>query len=214
MTRSAVSKPPRRTQEQRSTETRIRLLDATIDCLVEFGYAGTTTPRVAERAGVTRGAQVHHFGSKTDLVVAAISHLAQRRTEAAMREITRVRAGDDPLGDMLEFMWELHQGPLLIAAIELWVASRTDPVLAAEMEKVEPFVNNAVLLAVAQLVPNEMQRKSVRDFAYTAMDTLRGILVANFISPDPDRGHRRWVRASAQLRLAAESTVPDLHIAE
>lgn len=214
MTSSAVSKQPRRTQEQRSSETRTRLLDATIECLVEYGYGGTTTPRVAERAGVTRGAQVHHFGSKTDLVVAAVSHLAQRRTEAAMQEINRMRAGDDPLGSALEFMWELHQGPLFIAAIELWVASRTDRMLAAEVEKVEPFVNNAVLLAVAQLVPNELDRKNVRDFAYTAMDTLRGILVTNFISPDSERAHRRWLRAAAQLRPAAEAALPDLHAAD
>lgn len=213
MTRTATPKQPRRTQEQRSSEMRVRLLDATIECLVEYGYAGTTTPRVAELAGVTRGAQVHHFGSKTDLVVAAVSHLAQRRTEAAMKEISRMRAGDDPLGTALEFLWELHQGPLFVAAIELWVAARTDPALAVEVEKVEPFVNNAVLLAVAQLVPNEMHRKNVRDFAYTAMDTLRGILVTNFVSPDPDRGHRRWLRASAQLRLAAAAVMPDLHIA-
>ncbi|MVU78803.1 TetR family transcriptional regulator [Nocardia sp. ET3-3] len=212
MTSPAVSKQPRRTQEQRSSETRTRLLDATIECLVEYGYAGTTTPRVAERAGVTRGAQVHHFGSKTDLVVAAVSHLAQRRTEAAMKELNRVRAGDDPLGTALEFLWELHQGPLFIAALELWVASRTDTTLAAEVAKVEPFVNNAVLLAVAQLVPNELYRKNVRDFAYTAMDTLRGILMTNFISPDPERAHRRWLRASAQLRLAADAGMPNLHV--
>lgn len=203
MTRPAPSKPLRRTQEQRSSEMRVRLLDATIDCLVEFGYAGTTTPRVAERAGVTRGAQVHHFGSKTDLVVAAISHLAQRRTEAAMRELGRVRADGDPVGAMLESLWELHQGPLFIAAMELWVAGRTDPVLAAEMEKVEPFVNNAVLMSIARVVPDEVQRKDVRDYVYTAMDALRGILMANFVSPDPERAHRRWLRASVYLRAAA-----------
>jgi AcrR family transcriptional regulator len=203
MTRSARSKPRRRTQEQRSSEMRVRLLDATIDCLVEFGYAGTTTPRVAERAGVTRGAQVHHFKSKTDLVVAAISHLAQRRTEAAMQELGRARSGGDPVGAMLESLWTLHQGPLFVAAIELWVAGRTDPVLAAEMEKVEPFVNNAVLLSVAQAVPDEVQRKEVRDFVYTAMDVLRGILVTGFVSPDPERAHRRWRRASVHLRAAA-----------
>ncbi|MCC3315725.1 TetR/AcrR family transcriptional regulator [Nocardia africana] len=212
MARSVVGKPPRRTQEQRSSEMRVRLLDATIDCLVEYGYAGTTTPRVAERAGVTRGAQVHHFGSKTDLVVAAISHLAQRRTEAAMKELGRLRGGDDPIGATLDAMWELHQGPLFIAAMELWVAGRTDPVLAAEAEKVEPFVNNAVLMAVSQLVPDELRRKEVRDFAYTAMDTLRGILVSNFVSPDPERAHRRWQRASAHLRRAAESALPGLGI--
>ncbi|WP_067720682.1 TetR/AcrR family transcriptional regulator [Nocardia yamanashiensis] len=210
MTRSAVSKPQRRTQEQRSNEMRVRLLDATIECLVEYGYAGTTTPRVAERAGVTRGAQVHHFGSKTDLVVAAISHLAQRRTQAAMQELERVRTGDNPLDAALDFMWELHQGPLFIAAIELWVAGRTDPLLAAEMEKVEPFVNNAVLVAVAQLVPDAMQRKEARDLVYTAMDVMRGILMSNFVSPDPDRAQRRWKRAAAHLRRIADGSVPGL----
>ncbi|WP_067544018.1 TetR/AcrR family transcriptional regulator [Nocardia crassostreae] len=212
MTRSAVSKPPRRTQEQRSSEMRVRLLDATIECLVEYGYAGTTTPRVAERAGVTRGAQVHHFGSKTDLVVAAISHLAQRRTEAALQEMGRVKTGDDPIGAVLDYLWELHQGPLFIAAMELWVAGRTDPMLAAEMQKVEPFVNNAVLMALARFVPDEVHRKDARDFLYTAMDALRGILVSNFIDPDKDRAHRRWQRASVHLRRAAEVTLSGLRI--
>ncbi|WP_068014607.1 TetR/AcrR family transcriptional regulator [Nocardia mexicana] len=210
MARPAVSKPQRRTQEQRSSEMRVRLLDATIDCLVEYGYAGTTTPRVAERAGVTRGAQVHHFGSKTDLVVAAISHLAQRRTDAAMQELGRFRAEGDPVAAVLEFLWELHQGPLFVAAMELWVAGRVDRVLAAEMAKVEPFVNNAVLTAVAQMVPDEVDRKIARDFVYTAMDALRGILVSNFIDPDSDRALRRWKRAAAHLRLAAESTLSGL----
>lgn len=210
MARIEVAKPQRRTQEQRSTEMRTRLLDATIDCLVEYGYAGTTTPRVAERAGVTRGAQVHHFGSKTDLVVAAISHLAQLRAETAMREMAKVERGGDPVAAALEFLWELHQGPLFIATVELWVAGRTDPVLAAAMEKVEPFVNNAVLMAVARFVPDEIRRKEARDFIYTAMDALRGILVSNFVDPDNERAQRRWRRATAHLRNIAEAALADV----
>jgi AcrR family transcriptional regulator len=207
MTSPVAPKQQRRTQEQRSSEMRTRLLDATIACLVEYGYAGTTTPRVAERAGVTRGAQVHHFGSKTDLVVAAISHLAQLRAETAMREMVKVEGGDDPVAVALEFLWELHQGPLFIATVELWVAGRTDSVLASTMEKVEPFVNNAVLMAVARFVPDEMRRKETRDFIYTAMDALRGILVADFIDPDRERAHRRWQRASVHLRQIASAAV-------
>ncbi|MFI6997822.1 TetR/AcrR family transcriptional regulator [Nocardia sp. NPDC050175] len=214
MARIEVAKPQRRTQEQRSTEMRTRLLDATIDCLVEYGYAGTTTPRVAERAGVTRGAQVHHFGSKTDLVVAAISHLAQLRAETAMREMAKVERGDDPVAAALEFLWELHQGPLFIATVELWVAGRTDPVLAAAMEKVEPFVNNAVLMAVARFVPDEIRRKEARDFIYTAMDALRGILVSNFVDPDNERAQRRWRRATAHLRNIAEAALADVRAAD
>ncbi|WP_194817483.1 TetR/AcrR family transcriptional regulator [Nocardia sp. XZ_19_385] len=208
------AKKPRRTQEQRSSEMRTRLLDATIDCLVEFGYAGTTTPRVAERAGVTRGAQVHHFGSKNDLVVAAISHLAQRRTEAAMQEIGRIKAGPDPIATVLDFLWELHQGPLFIAAMELWVAGRTDPVLAAAAGKVEPFVNNAVLMALAQYVPDEVTRRDARDFVYTAMDALRGILVSSFIDSDPERAHRRWQRATVHLREAAKVSLPGIRLVD
>ncbi|MFI9406596.1 TetR/AcrR family transcriptional regulator [Nocardia sp. NPDC052316] len=214
MARIEVAKPQRRTQEQRSTEMRTRLLDATIDCLVEYGYAGTTTPRVAERAGVTRGAQVHHFGSKTDLVVAAISHLAQLRAETAMREMAKVERGDDPVAAALEFLWELHQGPLFIATVELWVAGRTDPVLAAAMEKVEPFVNNAVLMAVARFVPDEIRRKEARDFIYTAMDALRGILISNFVDPDNERAQRRWRRATTHLRNIAEAALADVRAAD
>ncbi|WP_069163645.1 TetR/AcrR family transcriptional regulator [Nocardia altamirensis] len=214
MARIDIAKPQRRTQEQRSTEMRTRLLDATIDCLVEYGYAGTTTPRVAERAGVTRGAQVHHFGSKTDLVVAAISHLAQLRAETAMREMAKVERGDDPVGAALEFLWELHQGPLFIATVELWVAGRTDPVLAAAMEKVEPFVNNAVLMAVARFVPDEIRRKEARDFIYTAMDALRGILISNFVDPDNERAQRRWRRATAHLHDIAAAALADVRAAE
>src|ERR1700739_4698659 len=86
----------RRTQAERSAAMRTRLLDATVECLVSHGYSGTTTARVAEMAGVTRGAQVHHFRSKEDLVVAAIEHLAQQRAQSAIRELNRVKAGADP----------------------------------------------------------------------------------------------------------------------
>jgi AcrR family transcriptional regulator len=191
----------RRTQAERSAAMRTRLLDATIECLVSYGYAGTTTPRVAERAGVTRGAQIHHFRSKEDLVVAAIEHLAQQRAQAAIRELGRVQASDDPVSTVLDFLWEAHQGPMFIAAVELWVAARTDPVLAGHIERVEPVVNGTLVAAIAQLVPDHAMQKELRNFVYTAMDALRGILVASFFDRDSDRARRRWDRACKHLRI-------------
>ncbi|MCW2687911.1 MAG: putative transcriptional regulator [Mycobacterium sp.] len=193
-------KPPRRTQEERSARTRIRLLDAAIECLVEYGYAGTTTPRVAERAGLTRGAQVHHFGSKTDLVVAAIKHLAQRRIESAILDVGRLMASEEPAGQILDFIWDVHQGPLFVATAELWLAARTDDTLAAEMAKVEPAVNTALLVAIAQTTPDESAQREIRDFVYTAMDALHGILISSFVDRDEERTQRRWRRACANLR--------------
>src|SRR3954453_22884836 len=103
--------PTGRTQEERSAAMRVRLLDATIDCLVEYGYAGTTTTRVADRAGVTRGAQVHHFPTKADLVTSAIRHLAAKRTEVAMAELDRLRGSPPPVGARLPPVWGVHTGP-------------------------------------------------------------------------------------------------------
>lgn len=182
---------------------RARLLDATIECLVTYGYAGTTTPRVAERAGVTRGAQIHHFRCKEDLVVAAIEHLAQQRAQAAVREFSRVEASD-PVSTILEFLWELHQGPMFVATVELWVAARTDSVLAGHFERVEPLVNSTLISAVAQMVPDQPARKDLRNFVYTAMDALRGILLASFVDRDTDRARRRWDRAGDHLRIVAD----------
>jgi AcrR family transcriptional regulator len=191
----------RRTQAERSAAMRTRLLDATIECLVTYGYAGTTTPRVAELAGVTRGAQIHHFRSKEDLVVAAIEHLAQQRAQGAIREIGRVEASSDPVSMVLEFLWEAHQGPMFVATVELWVAARTDDVLAAHIERVEPLVNSTLISAIAQLVPDHAMRKELRNFVYTAMDALRGILLNSFVDGDSGRARRRWERACEHLRV-------------
>ena len=94
-----------RTQEERSATTRAALLDSTIDCLIAYGYAGTTTARVAERAGVTRGAQMHHFGQKAPLVVAALLHLAERRRrELTRRAQTELGEPADP-AQALDILW-------------------------------------------------------------------------------------------------------------
>nr|WP_170064378.1 TetR/AcrR family transcriptional regulator [Mycobacterium aquaticum] len=177
-----------------------RLLDATVECLVAYGYAGTTTQRVAEVAGVTRGAQVHHFRSKEDLVVAAIEHLAEQRAQAAVRDLGRVAAGPDPASMVLDYLWESHQGPVFVATLELWVAARTDEVLAAQVERVEPIVTGALVGALAQLVPNRPAQKELRDLAYTAMDALRGILLSSFADRDPARAKKRWDRVCVHLR--------------
>ncbi|NNG96465.1 TetR/AcrR family transcriptional regulator [Gordonia araii NBRC 100433] len=193
----------RRTQEQRSAETRAKLLNATIDCLVEYGYSGTTTSRVAERAGVTRGAQLHHFGSRNDLVSAAVQHLAARRTADAVEQVGALQASPDPVSALLELLWDLHNGPLFTASIELLVAARTDPELRIEVAKFERVVNQTVAAMVAEYLPSGSER-AVREFVFTSMDALRGILFSAYIDADPGRTRRRWERASQALRATID----------
>jgi AcrR family transcriptional regulator len=203
----ADGRSARRTQAERSAAMRLRLLDATVECLVTYGYAGTTTHRVAELAGVTRGAQIHHFRAKEDLVVAAIEHLAQQRAQAAIREVGRIRDSADPATAVLDFLWDVHQGPVVVATLELWMAARTDPVLAHHFQRVEPVVNGALFAAIEQVLPDRSAQKELRYAVYTAMDALRGILVTDFIEVDADRVRKRWDRASSRLRRDLHDTL-------
>ena len=68
-----------RAAQKRSVATRAALLDAAIECLVKRGYAATTTIETARRAGVSRGAELHHFPSKAELLTTAVDHLFDRR---------------------------------------------------------------------------------------------------------------------------------------
>ncbi|MEC3978488.1 TetR/AcrR family transcriptional regulator [Amycolatopsis sp. H20-H5] len=191
-----------RTQEERSTAMRRRLLDATVECLVEYGYAGTTTPRVAERAGVTRGAQVHHFPTKADLVTAAVRHLATERVEFAAGETDRLKASADALGAGLDLLWGIHRGRLFVATVELWMAARSDPELRDQLKEVEPLVTGALAEFVRGQFPAQAARPAFRHWLYTAMDVIRGILVSEVAMTD-DRLDQRWRRARGHLLLLA-----------
>jgi AcrR family transcriptional regulator len=197
----------RRTQAERSAAMRQRLLDATIDCLVTYGYAGTTTHRIAQRAGVTRGAQIHHFRSKEDLVVAAIEHLAQQRVQKAIGDLDMIRENPDTATAILDFLWSLHQGPVFVATIELWIASRTDKVLAAQIQRVEPVVIAGVFAGIVELLPDQAHRKELRHAAYTTMDAIRGLLISSFVDGDQERLQRRWARARSHLRGDIEAAL-------
>lgn len=197
----------RRTQAERTAAMRQRLLDATVDCLVAYGYAGTTTSRVAEMAGVTRGAQIHHFRSKADLVVAAIEHLAHQRARKAISDLGLIDQDPDTANAILNFLWSLHEGPFFVATIELWIGSRTDRVLAAQIERVEPVVNAGVFAAIAQFMPDEAARRDLRHAVYTAMDAIRGLRISSFVDGDDERLQRRWARARARLRSDIEAAL-------
>jgi AcrR family transcriptional regulator len=142
---TAAANPPGRTsQAERLSETRARLLDAVLVSLAERGYAGTSTTEVARRSGLTRGAQLHHFGTKDLMMVAAVEHLTRRvRTadvEAAMADVPSTRR----VHAALAVMSQLFTGVLPEAYVELWVASRSLPELADALRASEVVARDAV----------------------------------------------------------------------
>lgn len=139
-----MAQPIRRTQEERSATTRAKLLDATIGCLIDLGYAATTTTVIAERAGVSRGAQLHHYPTKQDLVFAAVEHLSRRIGDELTSEAARLPANGDRLSAAVDLLWSRMSGPLFPAWFELLMASRTDQELRARLLRTDPRVSSDV----------------------------------------------------------------------
>ncbi|HEX2132822.1 MAG TPA: TetR family transcriptional regulator [Actinophytocola sp.] len=193
------------TQQERSAAMRKRLLDATVDCLVRFGYTGTTTTKVTELAGVTRGAQVHHFPTRADLVAATVRHLAGLRAALAFEKVDTVRHAPDRLDAALDLMWEVHQGPVMWATIELWVAARTDPGLRDQLAEAEPAARAALLELAGTAFGAHADDPRFRHVMYTALDTVRGVQLLGLTNPDPVELANRWKRAKADLRLLVET---------
>lgn len=141
---STAAPKVRRTQEERSAATRARLLDATIDSLIDLGYSATTTTVIADRAGVSRGAQLHHFPTKAELVAAAVEHLAHRIGQELRRELTRRASAVVEVDDIIDALWARYQSPLFAAWLELSVAARTDDDLRLALAPVELRLRSAI----------------------------------------------------------------------
>jgi AcrR family transcriptional regulator len=177
-------------QADRSAATRARLLDAAVECLVELGWAGTTTTVVAERAGVSRGAQLHHYPTRTDLVLAAVDHLCSRRAEEVRREAAALPAGRDRTYRVLELLADFSTGPLYVAALEVWVAARTDEVLRAALVPLEARLGRELHRVTVELLGADESRPRVRETVQATLDLVRGLGVANLLTDDSARRTR------------------------
>lgn len=174
---SAIAVPKaRRTQAARTAATRAQLLDATIECLSELGYARTTTSEIAERAGVSRGAQLHHFPTKAELVITAVDHLFARRHEEFVAAIAALPAGADRAAAAIDLLWKMVSGPTFFAWLELAVAARTDPDLRDSVASLSRRFMDVVRTTFPQLFPPPAQPNAFYEvapmFVFALMDGL------------------------------------------
>jgi AcrR family transcriptional regulator len=190
-------------QQERSRATQQRLLEATVDCLVGYGWSGASTTVIAERAGVSRGAQLHHYPTRAALVLAAVEHLAERRA-AEIRAEAAALAGDADrrLDQVIDMLAAAFTGPLFVAALEVWVAARTDEELRVALVPLEARVGREMHRLAVDLLGADETRPGVREAVQATLDLLRGLGVANLLSDD---SHRReqllgaWKRQLAAL---------------
>jgi AcrR family transcriptional regulator len=177
-------------QEERSRAMRARLMDATIECLVERGFGGTSTTLISERAGVSRGAQLHHFPTKNDLVVAAVEHLTEVRGAELAAAAAAVPEGPHRTRAVLRMLGDHFASPVFTAALELWVAARTDPTLLAAVAPLEQRVGRETHRMTVELLGADESKPRVRQLVQATLDLVRGLGLAATISDDTRRRNR------------------------
>ena len=192
-------------QEERTRAMRARLLEATIESLVERGWAGTSTTVVSRRAGVSRGAQLHHFPTKNALVLAAVEHLSEARRAELRTAAATLPTGPRRTRAVLGVLAEHFTSPIFTAALELWVAARTDAQLLAAVGPLEQRVGREVHRLTVDLLSVDESRPGTRELVQATLDLVRGLGLANTISDDRRRRDRI---------LDAWADLLDVHLAE
>ncbi|QRO01342.1 TetR/AcrR family transcriptional regulator [Archangium violaceum] len=204
---STAAPRARRTQQERRDSTRLKLLEATVECLVELGYAQATTIAIAQRAGISQGALFKHFPTKAELLAAAVAHLFPRLI-SEYRDGLDAIPNPDRVSLAIERLWSIYQRPELIAALELYIAARTDAELASALGSVDPPHRRHLHQVARELFPGAAS--SHPDFDATIeliLNAVQGAAVGGVALPaNPD--HRQMLALLTQLARRTLSSPP------
>jgi AcrR family transcriptional regulator len=185
MARTAVKAAALRTSSEptqqalKSAQTRARLIDATMRCLVKYGYSDTTTPKVAAEAGLSRGAMLHHFENGGALMQATIAELLEKRLRAFRRAVD---APSPDVRTLVRTYWKQLLSPTFVAFLELAIAARTDKSLAKILEPAQAEFRERWYELAVQLFPQWQQDRAKFDLALAlTQNTVEGMAINRLI---------------------------------
>lgn len=202
----------RRSQEQRRAGSHALILDAAVQGLVEDGYAATTTVAVQARAGVSRGRLLHYFPSRDAVLVAAAQRLARERVAEMERAIARSPLGRTRGGQRLdravELLWSTFHEPYFWAAMELWIAARTNAELREHLLPGERRLGDAIAHVVATIFgPEHSAHRDFDDLRELLFTSMRGVAVTYAIDardPTSDPHLALWRRTARRMLAAGD----------
>jgi AcrR family transcriptional regulator len=194
--------PAHLTQEQRRTETRGKLLDATVQSLAENGYTRTTTRAVAALAGLSPGAMAHYFPRRVDLVAAAMERLVDQRVAAWREAAGQLLADPESVPALLDHAWQDFSGPMFGVFVKLWTAAADDPELYERLAQGEERISRSITeLAIAMLrdaaAPDDWEGRLLITLA-----AIRGLALTEHFEPRTRAHPDPWPAARAALLTA------------
>ena len=179
-----------RGEYQSSAAMRARLLTAGIDCLARHGYAGATTTLIQHAAGVSRGALLHHFPTRADLMLAIVRHVHALGDEKIRDRLDAYPPGRERFLALIGAVWEVMDEPLEVALVEIMVGARSDPSLAAPMTAILDEIHRSRTDQVWDLAASvgAVDRRPIETAVRLHLAALHGLSIEYLVTGDrPDR---------------------------
>ncbi|SIT02162.1 TetR/AcrR family transcriptional regulator [Paracoccus saliphilus] len=185
-----ITSGPRRSEkpvQARSIAMREKLIEAALEVIYDLGYNSASTPEFSRRAGVSRGALLHHFPTRSDIIIAAMEDLLGEGTREIRETASRVARQEVSLGDFVEFLWQMFSGRFFYISLEFINEARTDAELR---ERMIPVVRD--FHAALDGIWGEFEKQadglpqSTRVALNMTVCLVRGMGVQTVLKDDPD----------------------------
>jgi AcrR family transcriptional regulator len=203
---STVKPRNRRTQEERTASTRGKLISAAIDCLARMGFADSTTAAIAEAAGTSRGAMLHHFPSKDELLIAVVEDVLDDSLSDYGKQLMAIPDPRERLLATPELAWKGILTLGYMAWLEIWLGTRANAILAEQFRAAYERVNNRAAAAMRQLAKDagvtDLQR--IENIRVLFVGAMRGLAIEGVIAGRVDH----LEPAVAEMRRLFEQAMP------
>ncbi|WP_439687060.1 HTH tetR-type domain-containing protein [Cupriavidus oxalaticus] len=189
-------------EEVLSLSTRDRILDAAVNILVEQGSARTTTLEVQRKAGVSRGALLHHFPTHASLLSATVEGLVRRNEQSVLESLERLEGLGDAVEKAIRVLAIATVQPAYLAELELWAVSRTDPELRATLLEAERNARKESERVVKKLFDASSDNPAQASVVAMTMEFLRGLALSGVLRSSPVRRQQlitQWIQATKIL---------------
>lgn len=184
-------KSKRKTQAERSNDTQERITAAAIEILRRKGFAGFRVADVAEEAGVSRGAQTHHFPSKRDLILAVFATIFNLATETSRVRIAGIKPDDDVIDAMVIDAAEFFLSPEFPMGLDMLAAAERDPDLRDAVRKIARETRSLVEdMWIGLLLSRGLARDDAEDVLWLIFSAIRGLSVRMLWQFDANRFER------------------------
>lgn len=182
-------------------------MKATIEILIEKGYAGLTVADVAERAGVSSGARVHHYRTKDDLVIAANAFAYNEAVSLGTVRSASAGRSKNPLKDLVADLTSLYFGRFFRASLDVMAASRTDRVLSRRLYPIVARYHASMRATWTKALREAGYSRPDAELAYDViLGMVRGMGLTSTWRPDI-AAHMKLIRQVEQMLQSTISKV-------